>query len=175
MQNRNPAAVFFLSLITLGIYAVVWSVKTKNEMNKLGSDIPTAWLLIIPIVSIYWEWRYSKGVEKVTNGKTSSALSFLLLFFLGIIGMAILQNEFNKVSAAPLGGPVPNNGPVPQLNDLSGGAMPNPSPVGPPSQPTAPPPVQPIMPTNEPSSVEDPQDQGPGPISPQNPPSGPLV
>jgi hypothetical protein len=43
MKQRNAASVLFLTLFTLGIYGIVWSVKTKNEMNKLGAQIPTAW------------------------------------------------------------------------------------------------------------------------------------
>jgi hypothetical protein len=42
MKQRNVAAVLFLSIITFGIYTIVWFVKTKNEMNKLGAQIPTA-------------------------------------------------------------------------------------------------------------------------------------
>lgn len=96
MRNRNPFAVVALTIITFGIYGIVWSVKTKNEMNKLGAAIPTAWLIIIPFVSIWWLWKYSEGVEKVTNGKVSTILSFVLLFLVGAIGAAILQYEFNK-------------------------------------------------------------------------------
>ncbi|MGH7237186.1 MAG: DUF4234 domain-containing protein [Candidatus Saccharimonadales bacterium] len=110
MKHRSPAAVFFLSIITLGIYSLVWQVKTKGEMNKLGANIPTAWLLIIPFVNFYWLWKYSEGVEKVTGGQQSTVLAFVLLFLLSIIGMAIIQSEFNKVSAAPAGGTAANPG-----------------------------------------------------------------
>lgn len=103
MKNRSPAAVFFLPLITFGIYGLVWEVKTKNEMNKLGADIPTAWLIIIPLVNIWWLWKYSEGVGKVTKDQLSAVIAFLLLFLLGIIGMAIVQNEFNKVGAQSAG------------------------------------------------------------------------
>ena len=97
MQKRSPLAVFFLSLITFGIYAIVWQVKTKGELNRLGAQIPTAWLLIVPFVNWYWLWKYSEGVEHVTGGKMSGVMAFVLLFLLGFIGMAILQNEFNKL------------------------------------------------------------------------------
>lgn len=118
MKNRSPIAVFFLSLITIGIYAIVWQVKTKGEMNKLGATIPTAWLLIVPFVNIWWMWKYCEGVEKVTGGKLSGVLAFILLWLLGIIGMAIIQNEFNSVGspAAAPSGPAPDNsfgGPTP--------------------------------------------------------------
>lgn len=99
MKNRSPIAVFFLTLITIGIYGIVWSVKTKNEMNRLGAEIPTAWLIIVPFVNIWWLYKYSEGAEKITGGKISAILAFILLWILGLIGMAILQNEFNKVGA----------------------------------------------------------------------------
>jgi hypothetical protein len=98
MKKRNPVAVLFLPVITFGIYGLVWYVKTKNEMNQRGASIPSAWLLILPLANIYWLWVYGSGVEKVTNGAHSALGSFLLRFFLGPIGMAITQNELNKVA-----------------------------------------------------------------------------
>ena len=123
MQHRSPIGVFLLTIVTLGIYGIVWSVKTKNELNKLGADIPTAWLIIIPLVNLYWAWKYCEGVEKVTNGKISAIIGFILFYFLGVIAMIIFQSEFNKLSAAPAGG-----SPAP--------APPTP-PAAPPTPPTA--------------------------------------
>ncbi|MDI6740368.1 MAG: DUF4234 domain-containing protein [Candidatus Edwardsbacteria bacterium] len=99
MKKRNPIAVLLLPLITFGIYAIVWYVKTKTEMVAKGAVIPTAWLLIIPLVNIWWMWKYSEGVEKVTGAKLSGVLAFILLFFLGCIGAAIIQDSFNKNAA----------------------------------------------------------------------------
>lgn len=99
MTKRSPIGVFILSLITLGIYMLWWSVVTKIEMNAKGAQIPTAWLIIVPIVNWYWLWKFSEGVETVTNKGMSAAVAFLLLFFLGPIGGAIIQSELNKVAA----------------------------------------------------------------------------
>jgi hypothetical protein len=98
MKKRNVFAVFILPFVTFGIYAIVWYVSTKEEMNAKGAQIPTAWLLIIPFVNLYWLWVYAKGVEKVTNGACGAMSNFLLRLFLGPIGMAITQNAFNKVA-----------------------------------------------------------------------------
>ncbi|MCB1189093.1 MAG: DUF4234 domain-containing protein [Leptospiraceae bacterium] len=98
MENRNPIVVFLLTCITCGIYAIVWCVKTKEEMNAKGAEIPTAWLLILPFINFYWYWKYSEGVEKVTKSEVSAAIVFVLLLLLGPIGMAVVQNYFNKVS-----------------------------------------------------------------------------
>ena len=98
MQNRNPIVVILLSIVTFGIYSLVWLVKTKGEMVAKGADIPTAWFLIIPLVNLYWLWKYCQGVDKVTEGKMSAPVAFILFFVLSLIGMAIIQNSFNSVS-----------------------------------------------------------------------------
>jgi hypothetical protein len=100
MQKRSVAAVIILTIITFGIYGIVWFVKTKNEMVQQGADIPTAWLLIVPIASIYWMWKWAGGVEHVTRGKFSQAVGFILVFLLGLIGMAIIQDSLNKAPSA---------------------------------------------------------------------------
>ena len=98
MQHRDPIMVILLSIITLGIYSLFWYVATKNEMNAKGAQIPTAWLIIIPFVNIWWYWKFCEGVELVTNKGMGVAVAFLLLWLLGAIGEAIIQNELNKVA-----------------------------------------------------------------------------
>jgi hypothetical protein len=100
MTQRSPMTVGLLSLVTIGIYQIYWYVQTKKEMNNNGSQIPTAWLLIIPIASIYWIWKYSEGVEKETNGKLTGVLSFVLLYLVGFVGAAVVQDSFNKAGSA---------------------------------------------------------------------------
>jgi hypothetical protein len=100
MNKRSVAAVVILTIITFGIYAIVWFVKTKNEMVEQGADVPTAWLMIIPIAGIYWQWKWCGGVEHVTRGKQSQAVVFILIFLLNIIGMAIVQDMLNKTESA---------------------------------------------------------------------------
>jgi len=119
MKNRSPIAVLLLPFITFGIYSLYWEISTKIEMNKLGAKIPTAWLIIIPFVNIWWLWKYCEGVEQVTHQKFSGVLAFVLLLLLGWIGQAIIQDSFNKTVKVPV---APNqfSQSVPQNN----GAMP---------------------------------------------------
>lgn len=125
MKQRNPLAVFLLGLITGGIYSLYWAVKTKDEMNKLGEKIPTVWVWLIPIVgSIWWIWKYSEGVEHVTQNKVSAVLAFILYFLLGNIGQAIIQNHFNEPTAPAMADPVQYTAPVVAQAPV---ATPNPS------------------------------------------------
>lgn len=134
MQKRNPLAVFGLGLITFGIYSIYWYVKTKGELNSQGAQIPTAWLLIVPIANWWWLWKYSQGVDSVTKQKMSQILAFVLLFVLGAIGQAIIQDTYNGLDAETTSpsvspGPTTPNSAVPT-------ATPNPS-VSPTVTPTA--------------------------------------
>ncbi len=101
MTQRSPIVVFLLIGVTFGIYGLVWFVKTKDEMNALGAEIPTAWYLIIPLLNLLWFWKYSQGVEKVTRQGTSAGLAFVMLFALGALGIPILQSSFNKLQLSP--------------------------------------------------------------------------
>jgi Domain of unknown function (DUF4234) len=97
MTKRSPVTVLLLTLVTCGIYGVVWYVQTKEEMVARGADIPTAWLLIIPFVSFYWMWKWCEGAQLVTKGETSTVSLFLLLLCCGI-GIPMAQSAFNKVA-----------------------------------------------------------------------------
>lgn len=109
MKNRSPVAVLLLPFVTFGIYSLYWLVKTKGEMKTLGADIPTAWLLIVPFVNIWWYWKYCQGVEKVTNGKLSGVLSFIGFLLIGFIMSAIVQDSFNNVGSSAAATPPPAN------------------------------------------------------------------
>ena len=62
--------VFLLSILTFGIYGWYWFIKTKDEMNKMGEKIPTAWIWLIPVVgSFWWLWKYAEGVEHVSKNE----------------------------------------------------------------------------------------------------------
>ncbi|MBP6005602.1 DUF4234 domain-containing protein [Candidatus Saccharibacteria bacterium] len=95
MQKRNSIAVVLFSVFTFGIYNLYWLVSTKEELNQRGGDVPTAWLSIIPLVSIWWTWKYSQAVQLATKDQVSAGVSFLLLILIGNIGNGILQSYYN--------------------------------------------------------------------------------
>jgi hypothetical protein len=102
MTQRSPISVLLLTFFTFGIYGIYWMLKTKGELNERGADIPTAWIVLVPFLSIYWLWKYSEGVATVTNGQQSAPITLLLIWILGPIGLAITQDQYNRLPGLPV-------------------------------------------------------------------------
>ena len=98
IKKRNIVAVYLLSIVTFGIYGLYWLVKTKGEIKSLGGEIPTAWLLILPIANIYWLYKYSEAFATKVKKDDNTVLWFILFWFLGIIKPGVVQSELNKLA-----------------------------------------------------------------------------
>jgi cytochrome bd-type quinol oxidase subunit 2 len=101
MKQRSVPLVIILSLVTFGIYGIIWYVMTRNELKEKGIETVHPLLVLVPFVGglifIYFLWQYSAGVEKVTNGKYSQVVAFLLLVLIGFIGIGLVQNAYNEI------------------------------------------------------------------------------
>lgn len=142
---------------------VVYSTNTNTSTNDNGQLVHPALFfismglifagfVISGIASLFWFFRYSQAVNEYTSGKMSTAVSFLILYLIHLIGVALIQDTFNNMEETPAGptGPVatpsqgPNitpivgNGPQPPaVTPVVPGAAPN-RPVSIYPEPTAP-------------------------------------
>lgn len=101
IQERNIGLAFFLSIITFGIYYLIWLYKTKEDINALGGNIPTFVLKFIPIVNLYFNYRYANDfVEQVLSEKKPAykLLYFLCMTFFGFITLIFIQQELNTIA-----------------------------------------------------------------------------
>jgi magnesium-transporting ATPase (P-type) len=105
IKRRDILAIYLLSIITFGIYAIYWLVQTKKEMNGLGAAIPSAWLLIVPIANLYWMYKYCEAFSMYVKKDNNAILWFILYVLIGIIMPAIVQSELNKMAEAPQAAP----------------------------------------------------------------------
>jgi uncharacterized protein DUF4234 len=110
IKHRNmwgQAALFF---ITLGIYAVYWYYETASEMKAVAKDpdaSPGLWtfLLFVPFFNFYAHYKYSELFERVSSGR----MSRWLLFVIGIVFppavWIIVQTDLNEKaeSVMPMG------------------------------------------------------------------------
>ncbi|MBI2666337.1 DUF4234 domain-containing protein [Candidatus Woesearchaeota archaeon] len=98
VKHRNIFLVYVFTIITFGIYGIYWTVSTKNEMNSLGAKIPTAWLLLVPFVNLYWGYKYCEGFSEKVKKDNNPVLWFVLYLFVGFIIPGFVQSELNKLA-----------------------------------------------------------------------------
>lgn len=98
-KHRSPVAIIILSIVTFGIYALYWVVKTKGEINAMGAKIPTAWLIIIPVVNLYFFYRYAEGFSIFVKKDNIPVLWFLLYLVIAPVAMILIQIELNKYAS----------------------------------------------------------------------------
>jgi hypothetical protein len=139
-KRVDPFMLALLTIITFGIYGLLWLINTRDQANAYGAKIPTVLYLFIPGLNIYWLWTFGEGLELVTAKRVEGFMSFLMIGFLGPIGMALVQDNLNKLSIAPsqpYQTPPPNYAP-PQKTPPAYSAPQNPPPTY--SAPPPPPP-----------------------------------
>jgi hypothetical protein len=103
MSHLSLGKFFLLTAVTFGLYPLFWFARTKDEMNRLGADVPGAWMLFIPLANLFFLWKYAAGAEHVTGGDTSQVGAFALLLVLGPIGMMMLQAKYNATGGGGSG------------------------------------------------------------------------
>lgn len=108
INKRRIGACIILSLITFGIYSIYWEyllVKNTRAIQKDDSSCTGEMfcLIFVPFYSLYWWFTRGKLVrdEFSKHGFSASsnetAFLVLALFGLGIVAMAIMQNDFNSL------------------------------------------------------------------------------
>ncbi len=107
-KRRNPWGVFGLSIITFGIYYIVWWYKINNEMNNLGVQCnPTSSVLAItigafvfvpPFISAYTTADRIRRAQERTNAseRIIPVLALLLLVVVSIFAVPYYQSQLNK-------------------------------------------------------------------------------
>ena len=97
IKERNVVVVYLLGIFTFGIYFLYWFIQTKREINdNFGAEIPTCWLLIIPIANIYWMYKYAEAYSLYVLKDDNKILWALLFILISIITPALVQIELNK-------------------------------------------------------------------------------
>ena len=113
IKKRDIAVAVILSVVTCGIYGLIWFYNLVNELNIAApdqGDSTPGMVLLLSIVtcgiySLFWIYRAGEKVDRIKrlNGEpeANSALIFLLVSFFGfsIIAYCLIQAELNKVAA----------------------------------------------------------------------------
>ncbi|MBR3269526.1 MAG: DUF4234 domain-containing protein [Oscillospiraceae bacterium] len=112
IQKREIVTAIILSIVTCGIYGIIWFINLTDDSNKLSGD-PNATsggmaflfgLLTCGIYMFYWAYKRGEIIDNlnVQRGmpRTNNAVLYLVLnlFGLGIVTYCLMQSELNKVA-----------------------------------------------------------------------------
>jgi hypothetical protein len=93
-----PAIVFIVALIV----GLVVGFSSGNTQTSGGAGIAVilidifAWIILFPIM-FFWFFGFSKAVNEYTDGRLSTALTFLLFFSGTVLGIFFAQDTFNEM------------------------------------------------------------------------------
>ena len=111
IQQRSLATCIILSLVTCGLYGIIWWINMINDVNTITQDEHsnqsggTVFLLTLITCGIYgFIWMYQVGKRMETAGKkygltiVDNSILYLVLqlFGLGIVDYCLIQTDLNK-------------------------------------------------------------------------------
>src|SRR5436190_5631316 len=113
VKIRNPFLVFLWSLVTLGIYYVVWYYKINRELRDAAGvavspgvallAVTLGWIVIVPPF-VSWYRTFGRIVEAQRNAGVMQEANPILGFILFVVAVFLVpvevvyaQGELNKV------------------------------------------------------------------------------
>lgn len=105
LKHRSLIAITILQIITLGLYQFYWFFVTKTEMNVLNPKaykVPFFLWFFVPIINIWWFWRFAKAIEKSTRDKVGRWTAFFAPVLFALIGGLILAFVFSPYNGEGL-------------------------------------------------------------------------
>lgn len=113
IKEKNIVTSIILSIITCGIYAIIWFITITDDMRYASGDQTLEGgkaflftLLTCGIYGYYWAYKMGKAQAQAQANRgmivsDNSVLYIILqLFGLGIISYCIIQSELNKMSTS---------------------------------------------------------------------------
>lgn len=109
MQKRNIATCIIFSIITCGIYSMVWLVNLADDVNYLskkdnpsGITVLLLSLITCGIYGVYWSYITGNTLDELKREKgiysNNSGILYIILSLLGfgIVTYALIQNDLNN-------------------------------------------------------------------------------
>lgn len=78
----------------LGAIGRMWEwavVEPIEDMKDKGVHLPTDWRYFAPLRCYGWLWKFSKGIEAITEGGMGRRRVFVAVSILGIIGFVVIR------------------------------------------------------------------------------------
>ncbi len=106
IQKRDLVLAIVLSIVTCGIYQIIWLIKLSDELNEVtgnedsisGALYFVASLFTCGLFLFFWGFKIGEKVDKLNGNDQNYSLIFLVLHFfaLDIIILALAQDKLNQ-------------------------------------------------------------------------------
>jgi len=102
---EDEALFFILAIIIVpaglvaGAFGRLWDwciTQPVEQMEARGIQLPTTWAYFAPFASYAWLWKYSKGIEAITERRIRAAGAFVSVFLLGFLGFVIIRDAIRR-------------------------------------------------------------------------------
>ena len=111
VKERNIAVCIILSIVTCGIYGIIWFVSITDDINTLSGDYKTSGgmaflfsIITCGLYGIYWMYNQGRKIDMAKANKgipsSNSGILYLILSILGlgIVSYCLMQNEINNLA-----------------------------------------------------------------------------
>ncbi len=105
LKHRSLIGITLLTALTLGLYQIYWYFITKTEMNVINgrsAKVPFFLWFFVPVINIWWFWRFAKAIEKITKGSVNRWSAFLAPLLLAFLATTLLAYVFTPYSVGGL-------------------------------------------------------------------------
>ena len=111
MEKRNIAVNIILTIVTCGIYGLVWFVQMTDDAANASDDhsMSGGVALLLSIITcgiyrLYWAYKMGKLLAQagdnhnVTISDNSVLYLVLEIFGLGIVNVCLIQSDLNRLA-----------------------------------------------------------------------------
>lgn len=117
----NVALNAFLSIITFGLWYLVWIYRTTQKLNAKSTHARTSAVgeviacIIVPMYSIFWFYKQTAKTDDYCSAsdsmyKSSAMLTFVVSLFVPILALALMHNNINNALVASANNGTGDNG-----------------------------------------------------------------
>ncbi len=112
VKRKDIAVCILLSILTCGIYDMIWLVKLTNDMRRISKDIdlPSGGMVLLldlftcGIYGNYWAYKMGENVDEINYqlGKKNDTYNKWIYLGLGVFGVtriilkAMIQDQINR-------------------------------------------------------------------------------
>lgn len=111
MKKKDIVTSIILTLITCGIYGIIWVININDDVKMLSKDntLPSGGIVVLltivtcGIYGYYWVYKIAQLINDVRAKKNlqikdNAILYIVLQFFgLGIVNYALIQTDINEM------------------------------------------------------------------------------